>query len=228
MSRSEITLLDGYDGHLPQPRTAAQFSTAHAIVTKIAVGEMNNNVYLVECQDSDAVVLIDAANDGDELIRFLRKYRSMRGLQIITTHSHFDHVQALAQLRNEFDATTIASVGDADDIDVATDRTVTQGDRVEIGRCGLEVISLRGHTTEGIALVLRDTDATHIFTGDSLFPGGPGKTHSPEAFTQLMDDLEERIFAVFDDATVFHPGHGDDSTLGAERPHLGEWRERGW
>ena len=228
MSHSEITLLDGYTGHLPKPRTAARFSTAHAIVTKIALGSMDNNAYLIECQDTDAVVLIDAANDADELISFLRKYRSMRGLQIITTHSHFDHVQALAQVRREFVATTIASVGDAPDITVPTDRTVTHGDLVEFGRCGLEVISLRGHTTEGIALVLRDNGETHIFTGDSLFPGGPGKTNSPNEFDSLMNDLESRIFAEFDDETIFHPGHGDDSTIGNERPHLAEWRERGW
>lgn len=228
MSNTDITLLDGYDGHLPEARTAKRFSTSGAIVTKIAVGEMNNNCYLIECQDSDAVVLIDAANDGDALIKFLREYRSMRGLKIITTHSHFDHVQALEQLASEFGATTYASAGDGPDLPLAPDHTVGEGDVIEFGHCGLQVLSLRGHTTEGIALVLRDGEQAHIFTGDSLFPGGAGKTNSPEEFTRLMDDLEERVFARFDDATRFYPGHGDDSTLGAERPHLAEWRERGW
>jgi glyoxylase-like metal-dependent hydrolase (beta-lactamase superfamily II) len=69
---------------------------------------------------------------------------------------------------------------------------------------------------------------THLFTGDSLFPGGPGRTTSPQDFAGLMDDLEAKVFGRFDDATVVHPGHGDDTTLGAERPQLAEWRARGW
>lgn len=228
MSTDDITLLEDYTGHLPGRGTAARFTTAGAIVTKISLGDMDNNAYLVECQDSDRVLLIDAANDAEALIRFLRAYRSVRGLEVFTTHSHPDHWLALREVLEEFDATHIAPAGDAADIDVPADRTVENGDVLDCGRLGLEVVTLRGHTTEGAALVLRDGDETHIFTGDSLFPGGPGKTNSPEAFTRLVDDLEERLFARYDDAAYIHPGHGDDSTLGTERPHLAEWRERGW
>ena len=93
----------------------------------------------------------------------------------------------------------------------------------------LDVIALRGHTPGSVALALDDGDGrVHLFTGDSLFPGGPGKTPDTEAFTSLMDDLEARVFDVYPDDTVVHPGHGDSTTLGAERPHLEEWRERGW
>ena len=92
----------------------------------------------------------------------------------------------------------------------------------------LEVIHLRGHTPGSIALVYRAADGPHLFTGDSLFPGGPGRTGSPEDFTSLMDDLEERVFGPLPDETWVYPGHGDDTTLGAERPQLAEWRERGW
>lgn len=228
MSTDDITLLDEYTGHLPGTLTAAQFSTPNAIVTKIALGDMDNNAYLVECKDSDKVILIDAANDPQELIKFLRAYRSMRGLVVFTTHSHADHWLALREIVAEFDATTMAPAGDAADIDVPTDEVVHHGDSVECGRIALEVITLRGHTTEGAALVLDDGGETHIFTGDSLFPGGPGKTSTPEAFESLMDDLESRVFSRFDDGVAFHPGHGDDSTIGTERPHLGEWRARGW
>ena len=228
MSTDDITLLDEYTGHLPERRTAAQFSTPNALVTKISLGDMDNNAYLVECKDSDKVLLIDAANDPTELVRFLRGYRSMRGLVVFTTHSHADHWLALRDIVDEFGAKTMAPAGDAEAIDVPTDEVVRHGDSIECGRISLDVITLHGHTTEGAALVLEDGGETHIFTGDSLFPGGPGKTSTPEAFTSLMDDLESRIFARYDDGVAFHPGHGDDSTLGNERPHLGEWRDRGW
>ena len=228
MSTDDITLLDDYTGHLPGRGTAARFTTTGAIVTKISLGDMDNNAYLVECQDSDKVLLIDAANDADALIRFLRNYRSVRGLEVFTTHSHADHWLALREVLAEFDATHIVPAGDEADIDVPADRTVSNGETLECGRISLDVVTLHGHTKEGAALVLQDGGRTHIFTGDSLFPGGPGKTPDREDFDRLMDDLEERIFGAYGDDAVIHPGHGDDSTLGAERPHLGEWRERGW
>ena len=116
------------------------------------------------------------------------------------------------------------------DLPVPVQRTVEHGDTVTVGGQTLEVIHLRGHTPGSIALVWRGPGDTgvHVFTGDSLFPGGPGRTTTPETFGSLMDDLEERIFRRFDDSTWFYPGHGRDSTLGAERPHLAEWRARGW
>ena len=109
-------------------------------------------------------------------------------------------------------------------------RPVEHGDTVQVGDQTLEVVHLRGHTPGSIALVWRGGDeaGTHVFTGDSLFPGGPGRTTNPTDFNSLMDDLEDRIFGPLEDATWFYPGHGKDSTVGAERPHLGEWRERGW
>ena len=106
---------------------------------------------------------------------------------------------------------------------------VWDGDQIELGTETLEVIGLVGHTPGSITLCIpRHGGMTHLFTGDSLFPGGPGKTNTPEDFTSLMDDLERKIFDGFDDNTVVHPGHGDDTTLGTERPHLAEWRKRGW
>jgi len=102
-------------------------------------------------------------------------------------------------------------------------------DRIPVGEVELEVIHLRGHTPGSIALLYRDPAGhPHLFTGDSLFPGGPGKTASPENFTSLMNDLESRVFDTLPDDTWFYPGHGDDATLGSERPKLAEWRQRGW
>jgi glyoxylase-like metal-dependent hydrolase (beta-lactamase superfamily II) len=100
---------------------------------------------------------------------------------------------------------------------------------VRVGDCSLAVISLVGHTPGSVALLYDDPDGhPHLFTGDSLFPGGVGKTWAPEDFTSLLHDVETKIFARLPDDTWFYPGHGNDSTLGAERPHLAEWRERGW
>ena len=130
-------------------------------------------------------------------------------------------------------ATTVAGVPDAAAI---TEQTgvpiaveVEQGDTVPVGDCTLEVIALVGHTPGSIALLYDDPNGhPHLFTGDSLFPGGVGKTHGEENFTSLLNDVEQRIFDVLPDETWFYPGHGNDSTLGVQRPHLAEWRERGW
>jgi glyoxylase-like metal-dependent hydrolase (beta-lactamase superfamily II) len=106
---------------------------------------------------------------------------------------------------------------------------VTDGTRVRVGSCELEVIRITGHTEGSIVLAYDDPDGiVHLFTGDSLFPGGVGKTWSPEDFATLIEDVETKLFERFPDDTWFYPGHGNDSTLGAERPALPEWRERGW
>jgi glyoxylase-like metal-dependent hydrolase (beta-lactamase superfamily II) len=128
-------------------------------------------------------------------------------------------------------AVTVAHAADAADLPVPVQRTVTHGDTVTVGEQSLEVIHLRGHTPGSIALVWRGPgDAgVHLFTGDSLFPGGVGNTQQDvERFASLIDDVEQRLFAALPDETWVYPGHGADTTLGAERPHLGEWRERGW
>ena len=122
-----------------------------------------------------------------------------------------------------------AGAPDAPELPVAVDETVENGDVISFGAVDLSVVRLTGHTPGSVALAWAEPGGrVHLFTGDSLFPGGPGKTNSPEDFTQLMDDLESRVFAVFDDDTWVYPGHGADTTLGAERPSVPQWRERGW
>ena len=197
-------------------------------VSKLSVGGMDNNSYLL---DSGATcVLIDAA-DEPERIRTLIGDRPVD--TIVTTHRHGDHWQAL---RAVADATGAQLVCGRPDLDaIATGAWVEglvgvwDGDSVAVGEESFEVIGIVGHTPGSITLVYEGADGvTHLFTGDSLFPGGPGRTTSPEDFTSLMDDLEAKVFARFGDSAVVHPGHGDDTTLGAERPHLAEWRARGW
>jgi Zn-dependent hydrolases, including glyoxylases len=125
-------------------------------------------------------------------------------------------------------AESLAHPADAPSLPVVT-RTVDEGAAVRVGDVSLEVIHLVGHTPGSIALLYRDPAGhPHLWTGDSLFPGGPGRTTNPTDFNSLMDDLEAKIFGPLPDDTWFYPGHGKDSTLGAERPHLGEWRDRGW
>ena len=199
---------------------------AKLVITKFSVSEMDNDVYLLRCRQTDEQVLIDAADDAHEILQVVGKDGLRR---VITTHQHWDHVRALPEVVKATGAETVAGADDADELPVPVDRRVSDGDVVGVGDCRLEVIHLVGHTPGSIALLYDDPDGTpHLFTGDSLFPGGPGRTTSPEDFTSLMDALETKVFDRLPDETWLYPGHGNDSTLGAERPHLQEWRDRGW
>lgn len=207
-----------------EPLTFALSPTVSA--TKISVGPNDNNAYLLA---GGGLVLIDAADDAETLTSVLA---GRVPDAIVTTHRHADHWQALSALAR-MGARLVAGRPDAqavaDGAGVPVPDGVWDGGRVDLGPEHLDVVGLVGHTPGSIVLAYRGPDGpTHLFTGDSLFPGGPGKTWSPEDFESLMDDLEAKVFNRFDDDTVVHPGHGDGTTLGAERPHLAEWRARGW
>ncbi len=224
-----MDVLDDYDGHTDPGGPATRRELDALAVTKVSVGPMDNNAYLLVCRATNEALLIDAANEPDRIADMVGADAARPSLRtIVTTHRHRDHWQALGAVTGMFEAKTVANPLDAPELPVPTIELVGHGDTVAVGDVDLEVIHLRGHTPGSIALVHRDSTGTHLFTGDSLFPGGPGKTWSPEDFTSLMDDLEERVFARLPDETWFYPGHGDDSTLGAERPHIEEWRARGW
>jgi len=195
---------------------------------KVSVGPVDNNAFLLQSSNG-ASLLIDAANDGDRLLKIISDHQ----LDIIvTTHRHDDHWQALPSVATATGARLIC--GQPDLVAISTGAGVEamvgvwDGDQIELGTEKLEVIGLIGHTPGSITLAYVGVKVTHLFTGDSLFPGGPGRTTTPDDFTSLMNDLESKIFDRFDDDTVVHPGHGDDTTLGTERPHLAEWRKRGW
>lgn len=195
-------------------------------ITKIAVGDMNNNAYLLRCVLTGEQALIDAANEADRLIELVGDSGLAR---VVTTHRHGDHWQALEAVVTATGAETVAGELDADELPVTVDTRVQTGARVRVGSCELEVIEIAGHTPGSIALAYDDPDGiVHLFTGDSLFPGGVGKTWSPEDFATLIDEVGSKIFGRFADDTRVYPGHGHDTTLGSERPHLAEWRERGW
>ncbi len=196
-------------------------------LTKISVGPMDNNAYLVVCEATGKALLIDAANDAERLTELLDEQAPELSL-VVTTHQHADHWQALADVVSGTGSPTAAHALDAKPLPVPVDRELAHGDVIDVGELALEVIHLRGHTPGSVALLLRAGDEQHLFTGDALFPGGPGRTTSPEDFATLIDDLEQRVFDVLPDDTVVYPGHGRDTNLGIERPNLSEWRKRGW
>ncbi|HYT09106.1 MAG TPA: MBL fold metallo-hydrolase [Mycobacteriales bacterium] len=196
-------------------------------ITKLAVGPMDNNSYLLRCRSTGEALLVDAANEGRRLLDLVGDAPLAT---VVTSHRHADHWQALREVVDATGARTVAHPLDAPGLPVPVEEQVEHGSTVPVGRCALHVIHLRGHTPGSIALRYDDADGvSHLFTGDSLFPGGPGNTQQdPERFGALMDDLENRVFDELGDDTWVYPGHGRDTTLGAERPSLPEWRARGW
>ncbi|GGH57157.1 Zn-dependent hydrolase [Rothia aerolata] len=213
-------------------------------VRSISVSDMDNNVYLLTSKTTGQQVLIDAADNAPAIREFISTSAdedftgdgAAAGLSaIFTTHGHWDHIRALKEIAEEFDVATFAGDDDLQAIEEQENFTVDTGvNGTEIFHFedfSLETISLVGHTPGSIALVLRDIDEMHptlIFTGDSLFPGGVGKTNSPEDFESLFEDVKTKIFDEFDDDTVVLPGHGNCTTLGADRGNLSEWKKRGW
>jgi glyoxylase-like metal-dependent hydrolase (beta-lactamase superfamily II) len=199
-------------------------------ITKVAVGPMDNNAYLLRCTQTGELALIDAANEADTLLRLIG---DIPLATVITTHRHWDHHAALADVQRATGAATVAHAEDAPELPVPVTRTVQQGETINVGNARLSVIHLRGHTPGSIALCYDGNGELaaepHLFTGDSLFPGGPGNTQKDaQRFDSLMTDLEQRVFGVLPDGTWVYPGHGNDTTLGVERPHVPEWRARGW
>ncbi len=203
---------------------------ADVTIHKLAVSQMHNNVYLLTCRRTGEQLLVDAADDAPTILELVRNSGSGRLGTVVTTHQHWDHTRALADVVAATGARTVAGAEDAAALPVAVDVHAHHGDRVTVGEVSLDVIHLRGHTPGSIALAYADPQGhTHLWTGDSLFPGGVGNTKNlGQSFDSLIEDVTTRVFDVYDDDTWFYPGHGADSTLGRERPHLDEWRERRW
>ncbi|WP_031938924.1 MBL fold metallo-hydrolase [Prescottella defluvii] len=230
MEQQRITIDDDYTGDLSAAQGAQRRTVPGATIVKMSVGPMDNNTYLVTCSETGKSLLIDAANDAARIAALIAQEAPQLEL-IVTTHQHHDHWFALAEVAAATGVPTAAHPLDSEILSVTPARALNDGDLVTVGDLTLEVIHLAGHTPGGITLALtakHDGGRVHLFTGDSLFPGGVGKTPDAERFASLMDDVESKLFERFPDDTVFYPGHGKDSTLGAERPHLAEWRERGW
>jgi glyoxylase-like metal-dependent hydrolase (beta-lactamase superfamily II) len=205
---------------------------------------MDNNVYVITSKRTGTQVLIDAAADPGAIVRLLAEgaadaqaadAQAEGGLGlIVTTHSHSDHVGALAALVAATGAPTAAGREDDDEIarqtGVRADRLLAHGEEATAGDIALGVVALRGHTPGSVALVLaEDGQPARLFTGDSLFPGGVGNTDGdPARFASLFADVTTRLFGVYGDDAAVLPGHGAATTLGAERPALAKWEARGW
>jgi len=208
---------------------------AEITIRSISVSDMDNNVYLLTAKTSGQQVLIDAADDAPAIQALLEQARAdspaaTRLVYLATTHSHWDHVRALPEIAAATGATTAAGSEDVPAIEVPTDVALEHGDTLGVDGFSLEVIKLRGHTPGSAAFLYRSPDGpAHLFTGDSLFPGGVGNTQKdPDRFRSVFTDVVERVFNRLPDDTVVHPGHGKGTTLGVERPHLPEWEARGW
>jgi len=198
-------------------------------IRKCSVSSMDNNSYLLTCTRTGRQLLIDAADDAPRLMELVAEGTGSLDL-IVTTHQHWDHVRALKELVAATGARTASGADDADALPVPVDTRLAQGDQVRFGEVTLDVVHLRGHTPGSVALAYPDPAGhSHLWTGDALFPGGVGGTSGDgQSFESLLADVTERVFDVYDDATWVYPGHGPDTTLGVERPHLDEWRARGW
>lgn len=217
---------DTYHGHVepggPAITRTVDIGGLAVEIRKLSVSEMDNNVYLLRDVAADRALLVDAADDAD---RILAEVGATTVEAVVTTHGHWDHHRALVAVADATGAALVHHPADAEGMPRAPDVPADDGLVVRFGDAAVELLHTPGHTPGSVCLLL---GGAHLFTGDTLFPGGPGNTFGDaEAFRTIMRSLEDRLFAL-PDATWVYPGHGDDTTLGAERPHLAEWRERGW
>ena len=199
-------------------------------IRKMSVSPMHNNVYLLTCRATGDQLLIDAADDPQRCLALVAEGTGSLH-HLVTTHRHWDHTRALTDVAEATGAVTYAGDLDAEGLPVAPTVRLVDGDRISLGDLSLDVAIVSGHTAASVVLAYRDpTGHAHVFTGDTLFPGGVGATRNDpsQSFDDLYRDVTAKIFDRYDDDTWIYPGHGGDTTLGAERPHLAEWRERGW
>jgi len=191
-------------------------------VHKVVVGPMDNNVHVIRCKETGEAVLVDAANEHELLLEMCQE---LGVRQVIETHGHWDHIQAVPAVRDAGYAVSV-SAADAGMLP-SYDLLLEDGAVLEVGRLRLETIANPGHTPGSVSFYLHDTPL--LFSGDTLFPGGPGNTKLEGAdFDTIIRSIEERLFSRFKADTIVLPGHGNDTTIGNESPHLQEWIDRGW
>jgi glyoxylase-like metal-dependent hydrolase (beta-lactamase superfamily II) len=197
------------------------YEDEQAEIHKVVVGPMDNNVFVLRCRQSGDAVLIDAANEHERLLDLCRRLGVRR---VYETHGHWDHIQAVPAVRDAgYDVGVTAE--DAEMLD-SYDFIVEGDTALEVGRLRLKTILTPGHTPGSICFRLEGSPV--VFSGDTLFPGGPGATRFPGGdFDAIIRSIDEKLFPLPAE-TIVMPGHGDDTTIGTERPHLQEWVDRGW
>ena len=205
------------------PTDTLHWSNADVEVHKLVVGPLDNNVFVVRCRATGDAVLLDAANEHEQLLELCRKLGVTR---VLETHGHWDHIQAVPAMRESGYEVAVTALDAPKLKDVGYDVFLDDAEVVEFGKLRLHTIHNPGHTPGSISFHLAGTPL--LFTGDTLFPGGPGATHFDDGdFDTIIRSITDKLF-VFPDETIVLPGHGDDTTIGTERPHLEEWIERGW
>jgi glyoxylase-like metal-dependent hydrolase (beta-lactamase superfamily II) len=198
------------------------YEDAQAAIHRFVVGPIDNNVFVVRCKETGDALLVDAANEPELLLRTARELGVRR---IVETHGHWDHIQAVPEMR---EAGYEVAVGAEDAAMLPSYDLILEDDSVlPIGRLRIRTIHTPGHTPGSTCFVLEGSPI--LFSGDTLFPGGPGNTSFPGGnFEQIIKSIDERLFAKLPDETLVLPGHGRDTTIGDERPHLDDWVQRGW
>jgi glyoxylase-like metal-dependent hydrolase (beta-lactamase superfamily II) len=206
---------------MPAP-VALHYADDQLEITKVVVGPMDNNVYVARCRQTGDAVLLDAANEHERLLELCR---TLGVRKVLETHGHWDHIQAVPAVR---DAGYDVGVTAADAAMLPSYDFVLEDDTVvEVGRLRLRTILTPGHTPGSMCFLVEGSPV--LFSGDTLFPGGPGNTTFEGGdFPTIIRSLEDRLFSPLATETVVMPGHGDDTTIGTERPHLQEWVDRGW
>jgi glyoxylase-like metal-dependent hydrolase (beta-lactamase superfamily II) len=198
------------------------WSDAAAEVHQIVVGPMDNNVYILRCRRTGDAMLIDAANEHEELLEICKK---LGVNQVVETHGHWDHIQAVPAVREAGISVAVTSA-DAGMLP-SYDLILEDDEQLSVGDLRLKTLATPGHTPGSICFAVEGTNL--LFTGDTLFPGGPGNTSFEDAdFDTIIRSIDRRIFAAFDPDTLVLPGHGGATTVGNEAPHLDEWVQRGW
>ena len=191
-------------------------------IHKVVVGPFDNNVFVVRCRQTGDALLVDAANEHEQLLELCR---NLGVRKVIETHGHWDHIQAVPQLR---DAGYEVAVRAEDAAMLPSyDLLLEDDDLLEVGRLRLRTMHTPGHTPGSMCFLIEGSPV--LLSGDTLFPGGPGNTATDLGdFATIIDSIERRVFATLAPETIVMPGHGLDTTIGAERPHLDEWVARGW
>jgi glyoxylase-like metal-dependent hydrolase (beta-lactamase superfamily II) len=198
------------------------WSDAAAEVHQIVVGPMDNNVYILRCRRTGDAMLIDAANEHEELLEICKR---LGVNQVVETHGHWDHIQAVPAVREAGISVAVTSA-DAGMLP-SYDLILEDDEQLSVGDLRLKTLATPGHTPGSICFAVEGTNL--LFTGDTLFPGGPGNTSFENAdFDTIISSIDRRIFAAFGPDTLVLPGHGDSTTVGKESPHLAEWVDRGW
>lgn len=197
----------------------AHYEGDDLIVHKIEVGSMGNNTYILECPETHESLIVDGCFEADKILE-AASHTEVVG--IVQTHGHKDHVQVLADIKAKLDV--VVHAHPAESYPVAIDRRLSDGDTIAFGKREAKALHTPGHTAGGVCLLV----GKHLVSGDTLFPGGPGNTWgNADAFAQIIDSIRTKLF-VLPDETIVYPGHGKDTTIGAERPQLEEWIQRGW